>query len=263
MKWYLDWLFVRGVNLIYPHAFYYSMRGRRKEERPPEVGMHSGFWEDYKTITDYIKRMSWLMTDCTNQAQIAILCSFDKLSWQAARPLFEHQMEFNYLEEELLPKCKVRDGMIQIADQSYRILVKDKEYDARTEQYLEEFQKQGVFVIDLWKRQQSKIMLKDQQKIDSEEWIKELEGIYRPDFIPESYVPGLRYTHIKKKEAEFILVTNEGEKPIKTKICIPGKQITEVWDAESGTIEDSLKDTKESYELNLARRKSLIFVVED
>ena len=30
MKWYLDWLFVRGVNMIFPHAFYYSLRDRRK-----------------------------------------------------------------------------------------------------------------------------------------------------------------------------------------------------------------------------------------
>ncbi|WJH33867.1 hypothetical protein N6H14_28370 [Paenibacillus sp. CC-CFT747] len=36
MKWYLDWLFVRGVNLICPHAFYYSVDGpRRYKERPP------------------------------------------------------------------------------------------------------------------------------------------------------------------------------------------------------------------------------------
>ena len=30
MKWYLDWLGVRGVNLFIPHAYYYSIVGRRK-----------------------------------------------------------------------------------------------------------------------------------------------------------------------------------------------------------------------------------------
>ena len=74
MKWYLDWLFVRGVNMIYPHAFYYSLRDRRKEERPPEVGMHCGFWEEYHQVTDYIKRMCSLLTDSVNQAKVAILC---------------------------------------------------------------------------------------------------------------------------------------------------------------------------------------------
>lgn len=36
MKWYIDWLGVRGVNLYIPHAFYYSVEGKRKDERPPE-----------------------------------------------------------------------------------------------------------------------------------------------------------------------------------------------------------------------------------
>ena len=30
MKWYLDWLFVRGVNLLYPHAFFYSINGEER-----------------------------------------------------------------------------------------------------------------------------------------------------------------------------------------------------------------------------------------
>lgn len=38
IKWYTDWLAVRGVNLFIPHAFYYSIRGKRKDERPPDVG---------------------------------------------------------------------------------------------------------------------------------------------------------------------------------------------------------------------------------
>jgi len=253
MKWYLDWLFVRGVNLIYPHAFYYSMRGRRKEERPPEVGMHSGFWEEYKQITDYIKRMSWLLTDVVNQAQIAILCSAEELSWQAARPLFEHQMEFNYLEAEQLSECTVKEGCIRIAAQTYSVVIKDKEYDEKTEEKIEMFKTQGVKVLDLSPKQEI---------IESGEWIQELKDIYKHDLITESFEPGLRYTHLKKKKAEFILLTNEGEEHIQTKILIPGKRIMEIWDAEFGTI-DRLNTEEESYELSLPRRKSLIMVVEN
>ena len=32
IKWYTDWLAVRGVNLFIPHAFYYSICGKRKDE---------------------------------------------------------------------------------------------------------------------------------------------------------------------------------------------------------------------------------------
>lgn len=49
MKWYLDWLGVRGVNLFIPHAYYYSIVGRRKDERPPDVGPNSNWWDHYKS----------------------------------------------------------------------------------------------------------------------------------------------------------------------------------------------------------------------
>ena len=35
------WCAARGVNLFIPHAFYYSIEGKRKEERPPDVGPNS------------------------------------------------------------------------------------------------------------------------------------------------------------------------------------------------------------------------------
>ncbi len=47
IKWYTDWLAVRGVNLFIPHAFYYSICGKRKDERPPDVGPHSIWWAHY------------------------------------------------------------------------------------------------------------------------------------------------------------------------------------------------------------------------
>ena len=41
MKWYTDWLFVRGANLLCPHAFFYSLRDGRSNERPPDVGVNN------------------------------------------------------------------------------------------------------------------------------------------------------------------------------------------------------------------------------
>lgn len=80
IKWYLDWLFVRGVNLIIPHAFYYSVSDeRRLNERPPDVGPNNLYWPYYSIINDYIKRMSWLMTDSINITEIAVLCNHDYL----------------------------------------------------------------------------------------------------------------------------------------------------------------------------------------
>ena len=38
MNWLADWCFVRGANMLFPHAFYYSVRGIRRDERPAGRG---------------------------------------------------------------------------------------------------------------------------------------------------------------------------------------------------------------------------------
>ena len=70
MKWMIDYLTVRGVNLLIPHAFYYSLEGSRSAERPPDVGPGSIWWEHYKVWAQYMARVCFLMTD----AKIACLC---------------------------------------------------------------------------------------------------------------------------------------------------------------------------------------------
>ncbi len=95
MKWYMDYLFVRGVNLLYPHAFFYSVREGRGDERPPDVGPNNTWWPEYGTIAAYMRRLSWLMTDSVNQARIAVLCEGDRMPVDSVAPLYESQAEFN------------------------------------------------------------------------------------------------------------------------------------------------------------------------
>ncbi|WP_416151625.1 glycosylhydrolase-like jelly roll fold domain-containing protein [Salipaludibacillus sp. HK11] len=129
-KWYIDWLAVRGVNMFCPHAFYYSVRGKlRSHERPPDVGFYNSWWPYYKLFTNYMKRLSWLMTDSTNMARIAIVCSGDNLPWKKAKLLFENQIEFNYLEESLLLNDSfVQNDHLFIGGQKYStLIVEDQE----------------------------------------------------------------------------------------------------------------------------------------
>ena len=123
MKWYMDWLFVRGTNLLYPHAFFYSLRDGRGEERPPDVGPNNLWWPWYGQIARYMRRMSWLMTGGVNQAEVAVLCEEDRLPWEVCVPLYEHQIEFNYLLDTDLPACRVEDGQLCLGQQRYNVLI--------------------------------------------------------------------------------------------------------------------------------------------
>ena len=112
MKWMLDWLAVRGVNLFIPHAFYYSIAGARKNERPPDVGPHSIWWPQYRQWALYMRRLSWLMTDIDLCAEAAVLCHDRDLMPQTAALLLERQIGFQYLPESVWPDCAVREGAL-------------------------------------------------------------------------------------------------------------------------------------------------------
>lgn len=119
MKWYMDHLFVRGTNLLCPHAFFYSVRDGRGDERPPDVGPNNLWWPLYGEIAMYMRRMSWLMTDSVNQARVAVLCEEDRMPWRSCRALYENQIEFHYLELARVPDCTLADGALCIENQRY------------------------------------------------------------------------------------------------------------------------------------------------
>ncbi|MFN8239517.1 MAG: hypothetical protein U0X39_02055 [Bacteroidales bacterium] len=98
MTWLANWCFVRGQNLLIPHAFYYSIRGPRFEERPPDVGPNSTWWNRYREYADACRRLSWLNSDSRQVCNVAVLCEPVYLPWQAPKALFRNQTDFNYVE---------------------------------------------------------------------------------------------------------------------------------------------------------------------
>ena len=112
IKWYLDWLAVRGVNLFIPHAFYYSIEGARKDERPPDVGPHSSWWPRYRLWSDYIRRLSALMTDAEVRVRVALPCRNRDLHPETAAALERAQISCCCLPESVWPDCHIEDGRL-------------------------------------------------------------------------------------------------------------------------------------------------------
>jgi len=220
MRWYLNWLFVRGVNLVYPHAFYYSIRDGRGDERPPEVGLGNPFWPDYKRMSNYIKRMCALNTDAVNQTEIAVLCKPEELSWKIAKPLFENQIEFNYLEEELLNSaCKINSSKIEITDYKYSLLIYDEEFEnymlPETKEILTDFVASGGKVVRF---------------SDEETLVSFIEKLSLRKIRVNTPCKDLRISYEIKGKDEYLIVTNEGMEEISTHIGVAGKTVKEVWD---------------------------------
>ena len=269
MKWYLDWLFVRGVNMIIPHAFFYSVQGEgRYNERPPDVGPNNIWWSNYKEISDYIKRMSWLMTESANQTAIAVLCSGDFLPWEIVKPLYESQTEFNYLESELLasPKCEIKSGKIAVQKQKYGVLLIEDETMLTPELQikLNIFVEQGGRVIALGNNNNS--------FDNGYEYIKDFSHILNKVGEKDKCIKicpankSLRATHVKKGGKNFYLFANEGEEEVAGRITINKYGNAEKWDAWRGKTEEiavNATDGKRTeFDIVLKRRESIIYAID-
>jgi len=126
MRWLADWLLVRGVSRLIPHAFYYSVRGPRIDERPPDVGPHSPWWDGFSAFADYAACLCRMNTEGRHVCAVAVLGLADELPWRAAKVVFESQVDFNYLEARHLWEDAVVDAEgVRIAGMHYRALVLD------------------------------------------------------------------------------------------------------------------------------------------
>lgn len=217
MKWYIDWLGLRGVNFYIPHAFYYSVSGERKGERPPDVGPNNIWWKYYRQISDYIKRLSYLMTDSVNGARIAVLCDNNKVPYEEIACLYEKQVEFNYLPAALLEEAQVKDGAVCCGGLSYQVVL-----NVLGDGYTSRFQaKLGGLLTD-----------------DVQEAVRRAAA--EPDFLADKECPALRKIRLTKQGVKMYLFGNEGTERIVTPVTLPRVKnplFMDLWQAKVYTVE--------------------------
>ncbi|MDO4627733.1 MAG: hypothetical protein Q4C70_00980 [Planctomycetia bacterium] len=124
VKWLANWVMIRGQNLLVPHAFYYSVRGPRLEERPPDVGPNSTWWNDgFKEYADACRRICWLNSG-EPVIHVAVLTDGVAVPFSSVAPLFENQLDFNYLEmSQLLRDGVVDEEGLHLAGMTYRAVI--------------------------------------------------------------------------------------------------------------------------------------------
>ncbi len=232
MKWYLDWLFARGANLLYPHAFFYSVKGPIQfNERPPDVGPNNYFWPHYHLFATYISRMCAMLTDGIHQTRVAVLCSGTELPYNLPAKLFEKQIDFNYLEGDTLLAAPFKDGFLRIANQQYDALLVEDE-SLLTPEIKAHFK--GTIAGD-------------------PDALKGYETV-----VLEPPSKNIRASHYRHGEKALFLLTNEGEEGYAGRLHLPVTGATEKWDPWTGTA----AAIEIPYGLKLERRQALLFVVD-
>jgi len=271
MKWYMDWLFVRGVNLLYPHAFFYSIKGERRiGERPPDVGPNNIWWQYYNQISLYMKRMSYIMTGGYNVTNIAVLCENHNLPWKSVKPLYENSIEFNYLEKELLISdlCNISDGVVSIQKQKYNVIIIEDAciVTADVISSLKKFSDGGgTIIINNGNEDNIKLKVVLEFK-ETKDLLNVPEILNSRDLYAEHNQKSLRVSHIVKEGQHFYVLVNEGEDKINDIINIKNVGNVEKWDAWNGEVSQQevleINDGFIKIQLELNRRESVIFVVD-
>lgn len=211
MRWLTHWLIVRGCNLLYPHAFYYSVRGPRLDERPPDVGPHSSWWSDYPVFAKAVQRLCWLNTDSRHVCELAILGRNDHLPWRAAKVCFQHQRDFNYLEaRHLWEDAKVSASGIRLRGMRYRALIVEVEPPAEAARALAVLEKAGRLI--RWS-----------PGAPEAELVKRMDELVPSDLSLAPPSPDLRVRHVVKAGADYFLLFNEGERELEVTLQLSSK----------------------------------------
>ena len=70
-KWVGDYHLALGATFLCPHLSWYSLRGRRKQDYPPNWNYQQTYWPDLRQLTDYFTRLGYALS--SGQAQVEVL----------------------------------------------------------------------------------------------------------------------------------------------------------------------------------------------
>ena len=252
MKWLFDWHLVRGNNLIDPHAVFYSIRGRRAWESEPDLFLHNT-WRPYVgRINRYAQRLSWLLCDGLQICQVAILGDGNAMPWQAARQLYQRQIDFLYLDDRAVAQAAVAGATLAVGTQAYRVVVVDGDpaLGVGARRVLAAFRAAGGQVIRF------------EEDMDLP---ARLAGVIDADLRLDPAHPDLRYLHYRKGGLHFYLLCNEGNTTIAGEVTLPLTGRIECWDALAGTrrtVRTRAATGGVAVTLRLPRRESVVLVAD-
>jgi hypothetical protein len=222
MVWLANWCFVRGQNLLIPHAFYFSVRGPRFDERPPDVGPNASWWNDYKPFADACRRLSWLNTDSRHICDIAILCESAWLPDKSAKMCFQNQRDFNYLDiRQLSDEARITSKGVSIAGMTYSAVILDSisYLPGNMRPILKKLAKNKHLII----RRDSKLAseFRGAMIYDTEEdLIAILNKIKTPDLQINPASHNIRYRHVVKGGNDYYMIFNEEETEVSAGIKV-------------------------------------------
>lgn len=252
VKWLYDWHLVRGNNLINPHALFYSIRGRRAWESEPDLYLHNVWRNYFPLLNHYAQRVSALLCDGTQICDVGILANGNELPWESAAQLYRNQIDFLYLDSRAMAEASVADGVLQVGDQSFRIIVLqgDPELCEQGSARLESFEKGGGEVIHF------------ERGMDLP---TRLDATLERDLKLTPGHEALRFIHYRREGLDAYYLVNEGNEEISGELALGVDGKIECWNpltSEREALQSWSIGKGLVVDLRLPRRESLVLAVD-
>lgn len=275
MKTEADRQFVRGINMLVPHAFFSSIDDFRKLESPPSLFYQNPYWNYFKTYADYIRRLSWCLTQGDYTANFLVYYPMESC-WENYKPLdhltvdkidenfiaisnalLDHQLDYDYISDDALANtCRIENNKMVLHNTKYACIILPKltYIPPETETKLSAFQKNGGIVY----------YMNDFQNIS--ELITRCSQIECRDFILQEDCSDIKYMHRHFEHAELYFITNESSQEVMNSVFVPFYGICTKYNLSTGESEIlQMHQTKNGgfIDLNLAAGESLLVTIEN
>ncbi|MCL2120022.1 MAG: hypothetical protein FWH27_16515 [Planctomycetaceae bacterium] len=127
--------FLMGYNLLSFHGLYYSTHGGWWEWAPPCNHWRMPYWKHFKPFFDATQRLSYLMTQGHHVCDVAVSYPVDAVeggidagestgkSFAMVERLYRTGIDVDFINFQSIEKAVIQDGRLNIAGESYRVLV--------------------------------------------------------------------------------------------------------------------------------------------
>ena len=209
MKWMADWLFVRGISRLVPHAFFYSLRLKEaRDDRPPDAGPNNYFWSYYRDFSDYVARMGMLLYGRRSLARVAILTNGREMDDSISSALYVHQIPFHFVTVQALLEGECTEKGLRLPCQTVTCLLLPSSLKL-PDTLLNRLEGMDRFRI-LSTREAG--------------WIEQLTQDTQLQPMTFDQAPNFRVQWFEKEGTSYVLLTNEGEEPCHTAFTLPFRQ---------------------------------------
>jgi hypothetical protein len=127
--------YLYGCTLLNLHGLYYTTHGSFWEWAPPCYHFRMPYWEHMGAFLKYFERLSYLLSQGTFVCDVAVVypvAPFEagldgkkatETAFATAAALMTAGVNFEFIDADSLARARVRDGRLEVADSSYRVLI--------------------------------------------------------------------------------------------------------------------------------------------